>query len=102
MHRDSAAQLLPRAAGSLRYFDLRHTRTHNYAVSFPDMLALQGNTATYLMYSRARLQVGCPRLAPVMPALSASPLARSLRRCAAKQRKRSGLAGAKRCRRSTS
>mmetsp|Transcript_22512 Transcript_22512/g.90269 ORF Transcript_22512/g.90269 Transcript_22512/m.90269 type:complete len:225 (-) Transcript_22512:363-1037(-) len=38
------------------YADLKTTRTSNYRFSFDKMLALQGNTAPYMLYAYARIQ----------------------------------------------
>ena len=41
--------------GAIKYADLSHNRTSDYVFSFDKMLALTGNTATYLQYSCARV-----------------------------------------------
>ncbi|WP_310415130.1 arginine--tRNA ligase [Chamaesiphon sp. OTE_8_metabat_110] len=41
---------------SVKYADLSQNRTSNYAFSFDKMLALQGNTAPYMMYAYVRVQ----------------------------------------------
>ncbi len=42
--------------GAVKYADLSQNRTSNYVFSFDKMLALQGNTAPYLMYAYVRVQ----------------------------------------------
>lgn len=42
--------------GGLKYADLSHNRGSDYEFSYDKMLALRGNTATYLQYSYARVQ----------------------------------------------
>jgi arginyl-tRNA synthetase len=42
--------------GAVKYADLSQNRTSNYIFSFDKMLALQGNTAPYLLYAYARVQ----------------------------------------------
>ena len=42
--------------GALKYADLSQNRTSDYVFSFDKMLAMKGNTATYLQYSYARVQ----------------------------------------------
>ena len=42
--------------GSLKYADLSQNRMSDYKFSYDKMLALKGNTATYLQYSYARVQ----------------------------------------------
>ena len=42
--------------GGLKYADLSHNRSSDYEFSYEKMLALRGNTATYLQYSYARVQ----------------------------------------------
>jgi arginyl-tRNA synthetase len=41
--------------GAIKYADLSHNRTSDYVFSYEKMLALTGNTATYLQYSYARV-----------------------------------------------
>jgi arginyl-tRNA synthetase len=41
---------------SVKYADLSQNRTSNYVFSFDKMLALQGNTAPYMMYAYVRVQ----------------------------------------------
>ena len=41
---------------SVKYADLSQNRTSNYIFSFDKMLALQGNTAPYLLYAYVRVQ----------------------------------------------
>ncbi len=42
--------------GALKYADLSQNRSSDYKFSYDKMLALRGNTATYLQYSYARVQ----------------------------------------------
>lgn len=42
--------------GSVKYADLSQNRTSNYIFSFDRMLALQGNTAPYLLYAYVRVR----------------------------------------------
>lgn len=42
--------------GGLKYADLSHNRASDYVFDYEKMLALRGNTATYLQYSYARVQ----------------------------------------------
>jgi arginyl-tRNA synthetase len=41
---------------ALKYADLSHSRTSDYVFSYDKMLALSGNTATYMQYAYARVQ----------------------------------------------
>jgi arginyl-tRNA synthetase len=41
---------------AVKYSDLSQNRTSNYAFSFDKMLALQGNTAPYMMYAYVRVR----------------------------------------------
>lgn len=41
---------------ALKYADLSHNRTSDYVFSYHKMVALEGNTATYMQYSYARTQ----------------------------------------------
>jgi arginyl-tRNA synthetase len=41
---------------AVKYADLSQNRTSNYVFSFDKMLALQGNTAPYMLYAYARIQ----------------------------------------------
>jgi len=41
--------------GAVKYFDLKQHRTTNYAFSYDDMLAYNGNTAVYILYTYARI-----------------------------------------------
>jgi arginyl-tRNA synthetase len=41
--------------GAIKYADLAHNRTSDYIFSYDKMLALNGNTATYMQYSYARV-----------------------------------------------
>lgn len=42
--------------GAVKYADLSQNRTSNYAFSYDKMLALQGNTAPYMIYAYVRVQ----------------------------------------------
>lgn len=42
--------------GSIKYADLSQNRTSNYIFSYDKMLALQGNTAPYMLYAYVRVQ----------------------------------------------
>lgn len=42
--------------GAVKYADLSQNRTSNYVFSYDKMLALQGNTAPYLLYAYVRVQ----------------------------------------------
>ncbi len=42
--------------GAVKYADLSQNRTSNYMFSYDKMLALQGNTAPYLLYAYVRVQ----------------------------------------------
>jgi arginyl-tRNA synthetase len=42
--------------GAVKYADLSQNRTSNYIFSYDRMLALQGNTAPYLLYAYVRVQ----------------------------------------------
>jgi arginyl-tRNA synthetase len=52
--REAIAQTVGPAA--LKYADLSHNRTSDYVFSYDKMVALEGNTATYMQYSYARTQ----------------------------------------------
>jgi arginyl-tRNA synthetase len=41
---------------AIKYADLAHNRTSDYVFSLDKMVALEGNTATYMQYSYARIQ----------------------------------------------
>ena len=41
---------------AIKYADLSHARTSDYVFSFDKMVALRGNTATYMQYSYARVR----------------------------------------------
>ncbi len=41
---------------AIKYADLSHNRTSDYVFSYDKMVALEGNTATYMQYSYARTQ----------------------------------------------
>lgn len=42
--------------GAIKYADLTHNRTSDYVFSYDKMLAMTGNTATYMQYSYARVR----------------------------------------------
>src|SRR5205085_6891857 len=42
--------------GSVKYADLSQNRNSDYVFSWDKMLAMQGNTAPYLMYAYARIR----------------------------------------------
>lgn len=42
--------------GAVKYFDLARERNGDYVFSYDQMLAMQGNTAPYLMYAYARIR----------------------------------------------
>jgi arginyl-tRNA synthetase len=42
--------------GAIKYADLAHNRTSDYVFSYDKMMALEGNTATYMQYCYARVQ----------------------------------------------
>ena len=52
--RDRIANVVGHAA--IKYADLSQNRTSDYVFSYDKMVAMQGNTATYLQYSYARIQ----------------------------------------------
>ncbi|ABW29514.1 arginine--tRNA ligase [Acaryochloris marina] len=50
----NAAQVI--GLGAVKYADLSQNRTSNYVFSYDKMLALQGNTAPYMLYAYVRVQ----------------------------------------------
>jgi arginyl-tRNA synthetase len=42
--------------GAVKYADLSQNRTSDYTFSYDKMLAMQGNTATYMQYAHARIR----------------------------------------------
>jgi arginyl-tRNA synthetase len=59
--RDETAEFIAQVAetvgiGAVKYADLSQNRTSNYIFSYDKMLALQGNTAPYLLYAYVRVQ----------------------------------------------
>ncbi len=59
--RDESAEFVENVAqkvglGAVKYADLSQNRTSNYIFSFDKMLALQGNTAPYMLYAYARVK----------------------------------------------
>ena len=59
--------------GGLKYADLSHNRGSDYEFSYDKMLALRGNTATYLQYGYARVQGILRRTEADVEALRANP-----------------------------
>jgi arginyl-tRNA synthetase len=55
---EAARQAVAEAVGigALKYADLSQNRTSDYVFSWDKMIAMQGNTATYLQYAYARVQ----------------------------------------------
>ena len=55
---ESRREAIARTIGlaALKYADLSHNRTSDYVFNYDKMLALEGNTATYMQYSYARIQ----------------------------------------------
>lgn len=51
---DNVAQVI--GISAVKYADLSQNRTSNYIFSYDKMLALQGNTAPYLLYAYVRVQ----------------------------------------------
>jgi arginyl-tRNA synthetase len=60
--------------GAIKYADLSQNRTSNYIFSYDKMLALQGNTAPYLIYAYVRIQ-GINRKGQVEPPPGDQPTA---------------------------
>jgi len=65
--------------GAIKYADLSQNRTSDYTFSYDKMLAMQGNTATYMQYAHARIRSifakGARQLGGELPqALSAAPI----------------------------
>lgn len=52
--RQQVAQIV--GLGALKYADLAHNRTTDYEFDYDKMLAMHGNTATYVQYSYARVR----------------------------------------------
>ena len=46
----------PSGIGAIKYADLSQNRTSDYTFSYDKMLAMQGNTATYMQYAHARIR----------------------------------------------
>jgi arginyl-tRNA synthetase len=44
------------AMGAVKYFDLSHNLTSDYRFDFDHMLAMEGNTAPYMLYACARIR----------------------------------------------
>ena len=60
-HRQETEEFISNVAkvvgiGAVKYADLSQNRTSNYVFSYDKMLALQGNTAPYMLYAYARIQ----------------------------------------------
>ena len=77
---DISAELLAQAAkvvglGGLKYADLSHSRTSDYVFDYDKMLAVKGNSATYLQYGYARVQGIIRKTAADMAAIRQSPVA---------------------------
>ncbi len=55
---ESQREAIARTVGhaALKYADLSHNRTSDYVFNYDKMVALEGNTATYMQYSYARIQ----------------------------------------------
>ncbi|MGO8745718.1 MAG: arginine--tRNA ligase [Thermoguttaceae bacterium] len=58
--------------GALKYADLSQNRTSDYVFSYDKMLAMNGNTATYMQYAYARVRAIFRKQALDMDALRAS------------------------------
>ncbi|MEM8945233.1 MAG: arginine--tRNA ligase [Planctomycetota bacterium] len=58
--------------GAIKYADLAHNRTSDYVFSYDKMLAMNGNTATYMQYSYARVRSIVTKGDVDLPALRAS------------------------------
>ena len=75
-----SAELLAQAAkvvglGGLKYADLSHSRTSDYVFDYDKMLAVKGNSATYLQYGYARVQGIIRKTEADMAAIRQSPVA---------------------------
>ena len=73
-------ELLAKAAkvvglGGLKYADLSHARTSDYVFDYDKMLAVRGNSATYLQYGYARVQGIIRKTEADMAAIRKSPVA---------------------------
>ncbi len=60
-NRDESAEFIREVStavgiGAVKYADLSQNRTSDYVFSFDKMLALQGNTAPYMLYAYVRVQ----------------------------------------------
>ncbi len=53
--------------GAVKYADLSQNRTSNYVFSYDKMLALQGNTAPYMIYAYVRVQGISRKMTPKRP-----------------------------------
>jgi arginyl-tRNA synthetase len=60
--------------GALKYADLSQNRSSDYKFSYDKMLALRGNTATYLQFSYARVQGIIRKTGADMAAVRANPV----------------------------
>eukprot|EP00758_Cryptobia_borreli_P010088 Tbor_TRINITY_DN5536_c1_g1::TRINITY_DN5536_c1_g1_i1::g.12781::m.12781/K01887/RARS, argS; arginyl-tRNA synthetase len=56
-HSDEEMHFLARRIGysAIKYFDLKQSRTNDYAFDYDKMLSMSGNTAVYMLYSYARI-----------------------------------------------
>ena len=61
--------------GGLKYADLSHARTSDYVFDYDKMLAVRGNSATYLQYGYARVQGIIRKTEADMAAIRKSPVA---------------------------
>jgi arginyl-tRNA synthetase len=61
--------------GGLKYADLSHSRTSDYVFDYDKMLAVRGNTATYLQYAYARVQGIVRKTEADIDAIRKSPVA---------------------------
>ena len=76
---DISGELLAQAAkvvglGGLKYADLSHARTSDYVFDYDKMLAVRGNSATYLQYGYARVQGIIRKTEADMAAIRQSPV----------------------------
>ena len=66
--------------GALKYADLSQNRTSDYVFNYDKMLAMNGNTATYMQYAYARVAEFLPRAKAVGRSGANKPLATSFSR----------------------
>ena len=57
--------------GAIKYADLAQNRTSDYEFSYDKMLAMNGNTATYMQYAHARAGSVMAKAAPMRPSCAA-------------------------------